>query len=269
MSKIGDIPRYEVTEDDLVHFGERLIEWLTVTDDAGNQTDNYLYDEFWQKDGLLEEDIDYFINLYPKFYKIMKHAEEIARTKIEGFSLAGVINPGRANKLLSKPKRMVLREEKLAIDRVNLIKKRRGRELKVKTPGEFLEKAYDYFKWCDENPWYKKEAIKGGDKVGTIIEIPTQRPYTVEGMCVFIGITRKTFTELYSVRKDFIPVTTHAREVIEANQLEGAIVGAYNPNIIARKLGLADKKEISADNTITWVETSTYDTEQETDNSKG
>jgi hypothetical protein len=259
----------EVAEEDLVQFGKQLIEWLMVKDDAGNQTDNYLYDEFCKQNGMFDEEIDYFINQFSEFYQLMKRAEEIARMKIEGFSLSGVINPTQARKYLSKPKKIVLRKEKQAISREESIKKRRGRELKIKTPAEFLEKAYEYFKWCDENPWSKKEAIKGGDFAGTIISIPTQRPYTIEGMCVYIGINRKTFTELYSTRKEFIPVTTHAREVIEANQLEGAIVGVYNPNIIARKLGLADKKEISADNTITWIETSTYETEPETDNSEG
>jgi hypothetical protein len=37
------------------------------------------------------------------------------------------------------------------------------------------------------------------------------------------------------------------REVVESNQLEGAIVGAYNANIIARKLGLKEHTDHTTD----------------------
>jgi hypothetical protein len=124
-------------------------------------------------------------------------------------------------------------------------RKKHGRELIFKTPGLLLEKAYEYFNWCDENPWKIKEAIKSGAATGTIIDIPTQRPYTIENLCVYLGINKDTFSE-YSKRDDFSVVTTHVREIIEANQLEGAIVGAYNPNIIARKLGLTEKTDVTS-----------------------
>jgi hypothetical protein len=169
----------------------------------------------------------------------------------------------------SKKKKLALRYKLTAEDREELTKKKKGRKLKYKSPAEFLEKVYEYFNSRDKNPRYKKDVIRSGDNAGMIINIPLEQPYTIEGMCVFLKIDRSTFSGLYCQRKEFIPVTTHAREVIEADQLEGAIMGIYNPNIIARKLGLADKKEISADNTITWIETSTYGTEQETDNSEG
>lgn len=105
-----------------------------------------------------------------------------------------------------------------------------------------MSKAYEYFQWCDKNPWIKKEAIKSGDYAGTLIDIPTQRPYTLEGLCLYLGISLNTFKN-YQDRKGFMTVTTHVREIIDANQLEGAAVGAYNANIIARKLGLAEKAE--------------------------
>jgi hypothetical protein len=118
-------------------------------------------------------------------------------------------------------------------------REKNGRERIFSTPGKLLQKAYEYFEYCDKHPWKKSEAIKSGEKVGKIIKVPTQRPYTIEGLCVHLGINRDTF-DLYTAREDFIGVTTHVREVIEANQLEGAIVGAYNANIIARKLGLKE-----------------------------
>lgn len=39
-------------------------------------------------------------------------------------------------------------------------------------------------------------------------------------------------------------VLSRIERVIETQQFEGACVGAFNANIIARKLGLADKQEV-------------------------
>ncbi|MBM6705375.1 DNA packaging protein, partial [Sutterella massiliensis] len=47
--------------------------------------------------------------------------------------------------------------------------------------------------------------------------------------------------------KDFSNVIACIREIIDTNQLEGAAVGAYNPSIIAQKLGLINKLQHSGD----------------------
>jgi len=122
-----------------------------------------------------------------------------------------------------------------------------GRDKIYQKPEDLLNEAIEYFKYCDDNPWYKKEAIKSGQMAGEILSIPTQRPYTVEGFCLFAGISLKGFKNYGNLdsHKDFFLVYTYIREVIDLNQLEGASVGAYNPNIIARKLSLVDKQENS------------------------
>lgn len=116
-----------------------------------------------------------------------------------------------------------------------------GRELEYKTPKELAEKIYAYFQWCDDNPWYKNEAIKGGDLAGTLVKIPTARPYTISGLCIFLGISTNTWRS-YCGKEDFLSITTHANEVIYTQKFEGAAVGAFNANIIARDLGLQDKQ---------------------------
>lgn len=129
------------------------------------------------------------------------------------------------------------------------LRSKHGRDKIFSSPDVFLEQAYEYFKHCDDNPWYKNEAVKGGHMAGEIVQVPTQRPYTLKGLCIFLGITEQTFLnyENSETHKDFFDVFTHVREVIENNQLEGATVGAYNANIIGRLLGLADKQEIKHD----------------------
>lgn len=118
-----------------------------------------------------------------------------------------------------------------------------GREKIYTDPEALLTHAYKYFEWCDKHPLKRKEALKGGNKAGKIISVETDRPYTIVGLCVYCGISVSTF-KLYRNREDFITVITHIEEIIEQNQVEGACIGAYKENIIARLLGLVDKKGV-------------------------
>lgn len=116
------------------------------------------------------------------------------------------------------------------------------------TPDSLWEEAVKYFEWISEKVWNKKEAIKSGEMSGTLIDIPTQTPMSIESFCLFLDIDRNTFLNYESNKdpyKDFFQVSTYIRGVIESNQFEGATVGAYNPNIIARKLGLSDRNDIT------------------------
>ena len=127
-----------------------------------------------------------------------------------------------------------------------------GRGFKY-TPEDFWNEAVNYFIYMSNKVWNKKEAIKSGDLAGTTMDVPTQTPMSIESFCLFADITTETFRNYESNAKeykDFFDVTTRIRGVIESNQFEGATVGAYNPNIIARKLGLADKKEVEGNVSI-------------------
>ena len=121
-----------------------------------------------------------------------------------------------------------------------------GRNFKY-TPEKFEEESIKYFEYITGNVWNKKEAIKSGEMAGQLIDIPTQTPMSIESFCLFMDIDRVTFDNYESNvgnYKDFFNIITRVRAIIESNQFEGATVGAYNPNIIARKLGLIDKKEL-------------------------
>lgn len=119
-----------------------------------------------------------------------------------------------------------------------------GRDFKY-TPEALWDEAVKYFDWMSERVWNKKEAIKSGDLAGSLIDVPTSTPMSIESFCLFADITTETFRKYEKGKgyEDFIEVTTRVREIIESQQFEGATVGAYNANIIARKLGLADKTE--------------------------
>lgn len=104
--------------------------------------------------------------------------------------------------------------------------------------------ACEYFQWCDDNPWTKKDWVgKDADEVTR----ETQRPYTLSGLCLYLDCSTSYFREFKSNppkdSEDFLTVITRIEEVIYTNKFEGAAVGAFNANIISRDLGLVDKKE--------------------------
>lgn len=121
-----------------------------------------------------------------------------------------------------------------------------GRDKIFETPEIFLDACNEYFKWCVDNPLLEsipmKRKISRDEEVIEMIEVPKMRPFTIQGLCNYLDISVKTFA-LYEERQEFIPVTTRARQIIYNQKFEGAASGFLNPNIIARDLGLVDKKE--------------------------
>ena len=82
---------------------------------------------------------------------------------------------------------------------------------------------------------------------------PTSRPYSLTGFCIYVGASSKWWSTFRSECRnkndeDFLEVIARVEETIETQQFEGACVGAFNANIIARKLGLADKQEVDHTN---------------------
>ncbi len=118
-----------------------------------------------------------------------------------------------------------------------------GRDKLFETPELLLKSAEEYFDWCDENPWEsKKEVIS--DK-GNSVEIkPTQRPYSLGGWYHYIGASDSWLRNFKkSCSNDFLRVIEEVENYIATQQWEGATVGAFNANIIARTLGLTDKSQ--------------------------
>ena len=123
-------------------------------------------------------------------------------------------------------------------------RKKFGRNKKFATPDALWEAAMEYFEYCDTNPWMKNEVVKSGPKAGKILQVPTQTPYSLKGLMLFIGVGPKWWYDFKKNEnnKNFLEVMEKIEMTIETQQFEGAVVGAFNPAIISRKLGL-DKPE--------------------------
>ena len=119
------------------------------------------------------------------------------------------------------------------------------------TPEEWGAKFIEYLEARGVKVWNKHEGIRGGEMAGTTVKVPHEMPLSIESFCVFAGVHKQTFYN-YESDKDnepysnYFDITTHIREVIESDQIDGATVGAYNPSIIAKRLGLMDKVDYTS-----------------------
>jgi len=117
------------------------------------------------------------------------------------------------------------------------------------TPESFWTEAVGYFEWISKKQWNKHESIKSGDRSGTTMTVPVTTPMSIGSFCIFADICEDTFSNYLKADgyEDFFGVTKQIRAIIESQQFEGATIGVFNPNIIARKLGLTDKLDVTSD----------------------
>ena len=141
-----------------------------------------------------------------------------------------------------------------------------GKEKIFSTPEILWDAACQYFQWCLDNPLMEavviskgirkvvKDEESGEDKaiVEYLIDVPKMRAMTVIGLCIFLDISTQTFLDYYNNKEDayegYLVVTTRIKEIIRSQKFEGAAAGFLNANIIARDLGLAEKKDIELTN---------------------
>jgi len=116
----------------------------------------------------------------------------------------------------------------------------------IETPDKLLELFKDYVKHERDNPMYKREYV---GKEGRIEKTPLETPITFEGFEVYL-FNKEIINDLgdYSSNKDnryseYATIITYIRKHCYVHNFKGAAVGLFNPNLIARKLGLTDKVE--------------------------
>lgn len=124
------------------------------------------------------------------------------------------------------------------------LRSKHGRDKLFESPELLWESACEYFEWCDENPFIQID-FKGKD--ADKVEIPRMRPYTWDGLETFLEIESLRDYKTNEDYKDFSQVITRIGKIIYDQKFSGAASGFFNASIIARDLGLADKKEIDAD----------------------
>lgn len=122
-----------------------------------------------------------------------------------------------------------------------------GGRPKVLTPDQLRQKANEYFSWCIENPLKEEEVVKYKEYF-EIAEVSKPRVFTIQGLCMFIGIGSSTFYD-YEGRPEFAEIISRIRNVIYHQKFEGAAAGFFKENLIIRDLKLKETTEVEHRNT--------------------
>lgn len=117
-----------------------------------------------------------------------------------------------------------------------------GRNPKFESPEELWKACVEYFEWVEENPLWEMRPFA---YQGEVVQEPVakMRAMTLTGLCLFLDISDDTWRN-YRANNDLLGVVTRAEKVIYDQKFSGAAADLLNPNIIARDLGLADKREV-------------------------
>lgn len=120
-------------------------------------------------------------------------------------------------------------------------------EKNIKTPDELWKLFEDYVAHEQQNPMKKIEYVgRDGNKVETELEVPI----TFEGFECYL-MEQEVINDLgdYASNKDgrygeYATIINRIRKNCFSHNFKGAAVGLFNPNLIARKLGLVDRSRV-------------------------
>lgn len=113
-----------------------------------------------------------------------------------------------------------------------------GREKIFSSSDCLWEACCEYFQWVEDNPLMSSELVKFQGQA-TLAEVPKMRAMTISGLCIFLDITRETWSQWRS-DEDFSDTVSRVDQIIYEQKFTGAAADLLNPNIIARDLGLKD-----------------------------
>lgn len=122
-------------------------------------------------------------------------------------------------------------------------REKHGAPRKYETAEALWDACVEYFEHCEANPLQEQKlfAYEGSVTKETVSKM---RCMTIGGLCLWLGITRETWGK-YRKRHDLSDTCSMAHEIIYEQKFTGAAAGMLNSNIIARDLGLSDKKELT------------------------
>ena len=115
----------------------------------------------------------------------------------------------------------------------------------IETPEKMWELFEAYRKDVKSNHRIIYEFV-GRD--GNEVQKKLERPLTMEGFKNYcydrIGVIEQYFENRDERYTDYVGICSRIKETIRQDQIEGGMVGQYNPSITQRLNGLADKKEV-------------------------
>ena len=119
-----------------------------------------------------------------------------------------------------------------------------GHPRNIETPEKMWELFISYQKQTKANPRYKTQFV---GREGDMVKEPLERPLTMEGFKNYcydiVGVVEQYFKNQDGFYTEYIPICIRVREAIRQDQIEGGMVGQYNPSITQRLNGLVERQE--------------------------
>lgn len=125
--------------------------------------------------------------------------------------------------------------------------KRNGRPPKFNSPEHLWNCCQEYFQWVEDHPFQEQNAAAFKGDV-TKYNLTKQRPMTIGCLCLFLDIEFVTWCDYRNNKGNaFSYICQAAEQTIREQKFMGAAAGFFNHAIIARDLGLVDKKDLTSD----------------------
>lgn len=117
-----------------------------------------------------------------------------------------------------------------------------GPKPKFANPEALWAACVEYFEWVEATPLFEDKLVtfQGMAKHEPVAKM---RAMTISGLCMFLDVSRETWSDWRSNRPDLADIIARAEAVIYEQKFSGAAADLLNANIIARDLGLADKTD--------------------------
>lgn len=126
-----------------------------------------------------------------------------------------------------------------------LKRSKHGRNTIIKDAKTLEEAANEYFQQCIDNPVIQID-YKGGRNGVERVEIPHPKVFQKGEFARFCGVSEwRLIEDLKEKGEDFSQIITYIEGIIRDQKFTYATVGMFNSNIVARDLGLSDKKEVT------------------------
>ena len=102
-----------------------------------------------------------------------------------------------------------------------------GKPKTWQTVEELRADIHDYFEWCDNSPLKQLHNSQLDKETNKPIEFGISRPYTIEGLCGFLGCTRETLINYQKEDgyEEYFDAIKDAKNKIQQNKVERALSG--------------------------------------------
>ena len=124
----------------------------------------------------------------------------------------------------------------------------------IETPEKMWDLFLQYKEETKNNPVIVKDWV--GKDANTVYR-EKERPLTDKGFYNFcrrnVGCARQYFENQDDLYNEYITICRAIKEEIDQDQIEGGMVGIYNPSITKRLNGLVDKKEVAGNISVSQI----------------